>query len=201
MLAPRLLLLLRVRGDTRGDQALATNTGSASLFQDLLYYYSHGQLYCGRHFALKMDIPRCAACDELIFSVEFTAAEERFWHLKHFCCWVCDTPLAGHKYIPVEGMPHCLGCWQSHHGKTCHTCHGIIHPQVSRQVDITCLTLIHPIPVSGQESVSGRAALAHEARVFQVRRVRPQPDGGQDVHEAGDAPLQLQVRGAAGQSA
>ena len=66
---------------------------------------------------------------------------------------------------------------------------------------ITCLTLIHLILVSGQESVSRRAALAHEARVFQVRRVRPQPDGGQDVHEAGDAPLQLQVRGAAGQSA
>ena len=64
---------------------------------------------------------------------------------------------------------------------------------------ITCLSLIHPIPVSGQESVPGRAALAHEARVFQVRRVRPQSDGDQDVHEAGDAPLQLQVRGAAGQ--
>ena len=113
---------------------LPPTQGQPSLFQDLLYYYSHDQLYCGRHFALKMDIPRCAACDELIFSVEFTAAEERFWHLKHFCCWMCDTPLAGHKYIPVEGMPHCLGCWQSHHGKTCHTCHGVIHPQVSRQV-------------------------------------------------------------------
>ena len=86
-----------------------------------------------------MDIPRCAACDELIFSVEFTAAEERFWHLKHFCCWVCDTPLAGHKYIPVEGMPHCLDCWQSHHGKTCHTCHGVIHPQVIGHV----LSLTH----------------------------------------------------------
>ena len=100
------------------------------ILEDLLYYYSYGQLFCGRHFAAKMNIPRCAACDELIFSVEYTAAEDRFWHVKHFCCWICDMPLAGHKYIPVEGMPHCLGCWQSHHGKTCHTCGGVIHPQV-----------------------------------------------------------------------
>ena len=39
---------------------------------------SQGKLYCGRHFAAKMNIPRCAACDELIFSVEFTAAEDRW---------------------------------------------------------------------------------------------------------------------------
>ena len=42
--------------------------------------FSQGKLYCGRHFAAKMNIPRCAACDELIFSVEFTAAEGR-WSL------------------------------------------------------------------------------------------------------------------------
>ena len=40
--------------------------------------FSQGKLYCGRHFAAKMNIPRCAACDELIFSVEFTAAEGRW---------------------------------------------------------------------------------------------------------------------------
>ena len=43
--------------------------------------FSQGKLYCGRHFAAKMNIPRCAACDELIFSVEFTAAEDRWWIL------------------------------------------------------------------------------------------------------------------------
>lgn len=52
---------------------------------------------------------------------EFTVAEERFWHNS-----------------------------ESPHGKTCLTCHGIIHPQVSRQ----------------------------------VRRMRPQPDGGQNVQAA-----------------
>ena len=35
--------------------------------------------------------------------------------------------------------------------------------------------------------------------MFQVRGVQPQSDGGQDVHEAGDAPLQLQVRRPPGQ--
>ena len=79
-----------------------------------------------------MNIPRCEACDELIFSSEYTAAEDRFWHLKHFCCWVCDLPLAGHQYIPVDGVPHCLQCWQDRHGKTCSTCHLTIHPQDQR---------------------------------------------------------------------
>ena len=101
------------------------------LLEDLLYYYSQGHLYCGRHFAAKMKIPRCSACDELIFSGEFTSAENRFWHLKHFCCWICDLPLAGHQYIGVEGMPHCLQCWQSQHGKTCLTCSTVIHPKVT----------------------------------------------------------------------
>ena len=55
------------------------------ILEDLLYYYSYGQLFCGRHFAAKMNIPRCAACDELIFSVEYTAAEDRF-------CWPPATP-------------------------------------------------------------------------------------------------------------
>lgn len=102
------------------------------VLEDLLYYYTHGNLYCGRHFASKMKIPRCEACDELIFSTEYTAAEGKFWHVKHFCCWVCDLPLAGHQYIPVQGMPHCLQCWQSLHGKTCFTCHSLIEPRDQR---------------------------------------------------------------------
>ncbi len=55
-------------------------------------------------------VQQCKRCD-------CAGAEDRFWHLKHFCCYECDSPLAGHKYIPVEGQPHCLACWQSKHGK------------------------------------------------------------------------------------
>ena len=75
--------------------------------EDLLYFYSKGRLFCGRDFANLMKIPRwktlqwpwswfwlayllirCNACDELIFSTEYTGAEGGAYHLKHFCCWV-----------------------------------------------------------------------------------------------------------------
>jgi len=102
------------------------------MLEDLLYFYKNGALFCARDFASLMNIPRCAACDELIFSEEYTGAEDRFWHVKHFCCWICDQPLAGHKYIPVDGMPHCLDCWQKQHGKVCSACKGIIDPQGQR---------------------------------------------------------------------
>merc|ERR1719186_1630801 len=79
-----------------------------------------------------MKIPRCSACDELIFAAEYTGAEDQHWHLKHFCCWLCDRPLAGHKYIPVEGQPHCLMCWQATHGKVCSACNEYIGPEEQR---------------------------------------------------------------------
>ena len=44
-------------------------------------------------------------------------AEKKSWHLKHFCCYDCDRPLAGHKYIPVDGQPRCIECYQKKHGK------------------------------------------------------------------------------------
>ena len=47
----------------------------------------------------------------------FSGAEKKSWHLKHFCCYDCDRPLAGHKYIPVDGQPRCIECYQKKHGK------------------------------------------------------------------------------------
>jgi len=107
-------------------------TQCGEMLEDLLYFYSKGQLYCGRDFAQLMSIPRCSACDELIFSTEYTGAEDSFWHIKHFCCLICDSPLAGQKYIPVEGQPHCLACWQERHGKVCSACGDYIDPQGQR---------------------------------------------------------------------
>jgi prickle len=107
-------------------------TRCGEMLEDLLYYHCKGKLYCGRDYAELMKIPRCAACDELIFSAEYTGAEDSFWHIKHFCCWLCDSPLAGQKYIPVEGQPHCLACWQVHHGKVCSACGDYIDPQGQR---------------------------------------------------------------------
>ena len=42
------------------------------LLADLLYYYEAGKVYCARDYAAKANIPRCGACDELIFAAEYT---------------------------------------------------------------------------------------------------------------------------------
>merc|ERR1711915_683227 len=110
-----------------GDVAIC-----AEILEDLLYYHNKGKLYCGRHYAEVLRIPRCAACDELIFSAEYTGAEDKFWHIRHFCCWLCDSPLAGQQYIPVNGQPHCLSCWQGKHGKKCSACGDSIDAQGQR---------------------------------------------------------------------
>jgi len=32
---------------------------------DLIYFYHNGEVYCGRHYAQLLNIPRCFACDEV----------------------------------------------------------------------------------------------------------------------------------------
>ena len=98
-------------------------TKCGEMLEDLLYFYSNGRLYCGRDFAELMNIPRCSSCDELIFAEEYTKAEGRFWHMSQFCCWICDTALAGKKYVPgTVGQPHCQDCWNKRFGKMCVAC-------------------------------------------------------------------------------
>jgi len=99
---------------------------------ELVYFFSDDSIFCGRHYAEKMDIPRCKACDELIFSPEYTSAEGAIWHTNHFCCWLCDTPLAGHQYTPIEGQPHCLECYQKKYGKDCYDCKKSIRADQTR---------------------------------------------------------------------
>jgi len=99
---------------------------------ELVYFFSDSNIFCGRHYAEKMDIPRCKACDELIFAPEYTSAEGATWHTDHFCCWLCDTPLAGHQYTPIEGQPHCLYCYQKKYGKDCYECKGSIRADQTR---------------------------------------------------------------------
>ncbi|CAB4057989.1 Prickle-like protein 1,Prickle-like protein 2,Protein prickle,Prickle planar cell polarity protein 3-B,Prickle planar cell polarity protein 3-A,Prickle-like protein 1-A,Testin,Protein espinas,Prickle planar cell polarity protein 3,Prickle-like protein 1-B [Lepeophtheirus salmonis] len=112
-----------------GIQVASKCSACKELLVDLLYYYDEGKLYCGRDFAVIVSkIPRCAACDELIFATEYTGAEEKVFHLRHFCCYECDRPLAGHKYISVESQPHCFICYQAKHGKVCKTCNEYINP-------------------------------------------------------------------------
>ncbi|KAI1732806.1 PET domain-containing protein [Ditylenchus destructor] len=56
------------------------------LLVDMLYFFKDGQYFCGRHYGEKV-YPRCSGCDELIFAKEYTYAEEKSWHVDHFCCF------------------------------------------------------------------------------------------------------------------
>ncbi|XP_076237072.1 testin LIM domain protein isoform X2 [Calliopsis andreniformis] len=96
------------------------------LLVDLVYFYYKNKLYCGRDLATLLGIPRCFACDELIFVREYTVAEGHNYHVKHFCCWDCDVPLAGKQYITENDRPLCLSCYQKTYAKTCNTCEKVI---------------------------------------------------------------------------
>ncbi|KAK3927045.1 Prickle-like protein 2 [Frankliniella fusca] len=96
------------------------------LLVDLVYFYNKGHVYCGRHYAEILDIPRCSACDELIFVNEYTVAEGQAFHVKHFCCFECDEPLGGKQYVPKEGQPVCLPCYERKYGKQCQSCQLVI---------------------------------------------------------------------------
>ncbi|XP_042195413.1 prickle-like protein 2b isoform X1 [Callorhinchus milii] len=91
------------------------------LLVDLIYFYQNGKIYCGRHHAERLK-PRCAACDEIIFADECTEAEGRHWHMKHFCCFECETVLGGQRYIMKEGRPYCCNCFESLYAEYCDTC-------------------------------------------------------------------------------
>ncbi|CAL7937115.1 unnamed protein product [Xylocopa violacea] len=96
------------------------------LLVDLVYFYYKNKLYCGRDLAKLLGIPRCFACDELIFVREYTVAQGHNYHVKHFCCWDCDIPLAGKQYIKENDRPLCLLCYQKTYAKTCNTCEKVI---------------------------------------------------------------------------
>ncbi|XP_065186930.1 testin-like [Sycon ciliatum] len=95
------------------------------LLVDLIYFHKDDHVYCGRHHA-ELVKPRCKACDELIFTGEYTHAEDADWHIVHFCCWRCDELLGGKRYISREGHPFCLGCFDKEFGKKCNTCNKAI---------------------------------------------------------------------------
>lgn len=100
------------------------------LLADLVYFFHSGNVYCARDLAVILKIPRCQACDELIFTKEYTAAEGATFHIKHFCCYQCDTPLAGQQYLPDEktNMPLCLVCYDEFHAEMCQRCGVVIKP-------------------------------------------------------------------------
>uniref|UniRef100_A0A3B1J0J1 Prickle planar cell polarity protein 3 n=1 Tax=Astyanax mexicanus TaxID=7994 RepID=A0A3B1J0J1_ASTMX len=93
----------------------------SELLVDLIYFYQDSHIYCGRHHAERIK-PRCQACDEVILADECTEAEGRHWHMRHFCCFECETALGGQRYIMRESRPYCCTCYESFYAEYCDTC-------------------------------------------------------------------------------
>ncbi|KAK7121532.1 hypothetical protein R3I93_022577 [Phoxinus phoxinus] len=103
----------------------------SELLVDMIYFWKKDQLYCGRHYG-DSEKPRCAGCDELIFSNEYTQAEGHDWHLKHFCCFHCDCVLAGETYVMENDKPVCKPCYMKNHAVCCAACQNPIEPEAQR---------------------------------------------------------------------
>lgn len=98
---------------------------------DLLYFFDKetDNVYCLRDYAKIRGVPRCKACDELIFVKEYCLTVNETFHLKHFCCYECDIPLAGHNYVlDDDKLPICLPCYESLQADKCNTCKKVIKP-------------------------------------------------------------------------
>ncbi|VDP71368.1 unnamed protein product [Echinostoma caproni] len=88
---------------------------------DHCYAWSNGRPYCLRHYG-QLIRPRCATCDHLIFSEEYTRAMDQEHHTGHFACRSCDASLTGQRYILRDDEPHCLGCYEAKFANTCEQC-------------------------------------------------------------------------------
>lgn len=95
------------------------------LLVDLCYCHKDDAIYCERHYAESIR-PRCAACDELIFSGEYTKAMDQDWHSSHFACFHCDLNLTGHRYILRDEHPYCIKCYENFFAHSCEECKTII---------------------------------------------------------------------------
>ncbi|XP_078038825.1 four and a half LIM domains protein limpet isoform X4 [Augochlora pura] len=100
-------------------------TECKELLVDLAYCVHDDTLFCERHYAEQLK-PRCAACDELIFSGEYTKAMNKDWHSGHFCCWQCDESLTGQRYVLRDEHPYCIKCYESVFANSCEECNKII---------------------------------------------------------------------------
>uniref|UniRef100_A0A8C8RMY8 Prickle-like protein 4 n=1 Tax=Pelusios castaneus TaxID=367368 RepID=A0A8C8RMY8_9SAUR len=92
---------------------------------DLIYFHQAGKIYCGRHHA-EFFWPRCASCDQLIFTEECTEAEGRRWHTEHFCCLECNLALGGQRYVMKGGRPFCCSCFERNYAELCQACGELI---------------------------------------------------------------------------
>ncbi|NWS82249.1 LMCD1 protein, partial [Toxostoma redivivum] len=79
---------------------------------DLIYFWKGGAAWCGRHYCESLR-PRCAGCDEIIFSEDYQQVEGLAWHNKHFACLECETLLLGKPFALANASLLCTTCSQS----------------------------------------------------------------------------------------
>ncbi|NWX43924.1 LMCD1 protein, partial [Steatornis caripensis] len=79
---------------------------------DLIYFWKSGAAWCGRHYCESLR-PRCAGCDEIIFSEDYQQAEGLAWHKKHFACLECETLLTGKPFALDNTGLLCTTCSKS----------------------------------------------------------------------------------------
>ncbi|XP_040574172.1 prickle planar cell polarity protein 3-A [Lepeophtheirus salmonis] len=92
------ILATRLGLDSFWHPSCFTCSTCDELLVDLKYCINLDKLFCERHYAENFK-PRCSACDELIFSGQYTKALGKDWHCHHFCCWHCDANLTGNRYV------------------------------------------------------------------------------------------------------
>ncbi|XP_006132868.2 LIM and cysteine-rich domains protein 1 isoform X1 [Pelodiscus sinensis] len=81
---------------------------------DLIYFWKNGAVWCGRHYCESIR-PRCAACDEIIFSEDYQQVEGLTWHKKHFTCLECETLLTGKSFSLDKTKLLCTTCSKTKH--------------------------------------------------------------------------------------
>ncbi|XP_037978328.2 prickle planar cell polarity protein 3-A isoform X2 [Plutella xylostella] len=115
------VLAPRLGDDALFHPACFSCSECCELLVELAYCAFDGRLYCARHYAERLK-PRCYACDELIFSGEYTKAMNKDWHSGHFCCWQCDESLTGQRYVLRDDHPYCIKCYESVFANGCEEC-------------------------------------------------------------------------------
>lgn len=105
------------------------------LLVDLIYCFKDDKLFCERHYAEEIK-PRCAACDEIIFSGEYIKTNSKTWHKDHYCCWHCDRLLFDHRSMVKDNNPYCIRCYEEIFQKICEECEKVI---VDNTDDIFCM--------------------------------------------------------------
>ena len=69
---------------------------------------------------------------QIIFAEQCTEAEDGCWHVHHFCCFECDSPLGGRRYVMRENHPFCCHCFETMYAEYCDSCGELIEPDASQ---------------------------------------------------------------------